>query len=416
MTTTDRATYRQVLADPIFRLLFLTRGLAIAADSLRILALSVLIYTTTGSPLFGALAFGAGFLPQLLGSTLFGAVADRVRPRRVIVLGYAVECVTAVVLATVHMPAGVALVIVAAVACFTPIFGGASSRIIADALTGDAYVLGRSLSTMSSSAAQLVGLAGGGVAIAALGSPQRALLVSAVLHAIAAVAVRLRLPDLPAVPAAAGSVVRDSWRSNRALLADPVVRRLLLAQWLPPAVVVGAEGLLVAYAAERGFSAGAAGYLLACLPVGMFAGDFVVGRLVAPAVRERLVAPLIAVLGLPLIALAVAVPLSAALALLLITGAGFAYKLGLQRAFVDALPQETRGQAFGLLASGLMTAQGLGPAVFGALATVTGASAAMAVSGVATLACLAVVRGWRPRLVDHGLRGADTPHPGTLSS
>jgi predicted MFS family arabinose efflux permease len=387
-----RATYGQVLADPVFRLLFLTRGLAIAADSLRILALSILIYTTTGSPLLGALAFGAGFLPQLVGSTLFGAIADRVRPRRTIVLGYAVECVTAIVLATARLPVAASLVLIAAVACFTPIFGGASSRIIADALTGDAYVLGRSLSTMSSSAAQLIGLAGGGIAVASLGSPQRALLVSAALHATAALAIRLRMQDLPGGAPMAGSVLRHSWQGNRTLLAEPRVRRLLLAQWLPPAFVVGAEGLIVPYAAERGFATGAAGYLLACLPVGMFAGDLVVGRFLAPRTRERLVAPLVGLLGLPLIALAAAAPPLAALGLLLVAGFGFAYKLGLQRAFLDALPQERRGQAFGLLTSGLMTAQGVGPAVFGALATVTGAGAAIALAGTATIACLTFIR------------------------
>jgi predicted MFS family arabinose efflux permease len=389
-----RATYGQVLADPIYRLLFVTRALAIAADSLRILALSVLIYAATSSPLLGALAFGAGFLPQLFGSALFGAVADRVRPRRIIVTGYAVECATAVLLATLRLPVGVSLAVVAAVACFMPVFGGASARVIAETLRGDAYVLGRSLSTMSSSAAQLIGLAGGGVAIASLGSPQRALLASAGLHAVAALAVRLRLPDLPATPAGtAGSVVRHSWQANRALLADRRVRRLLLAQWLPPAFSVGAEALLVAYAAERGFAAGAAGYLMACLPVGMFAGDLVVGRFIAPRTRERLVGPLVALLGLPLVALGAAVPLPAVLGLLVLSGAGFAYTLGLQRAFLDALPEAMRGQGFGLLSSGLMTAQGLGPAVFGAVALVTGVPAAVALAGAAAATCVAIVLG-----------------------
>jgi len=396
LPTEQRATYGQVLADPIYRLLFLTRGLAIAADSLRILALSVLIYAATSSPLLGALAFGAGFLPQLFGSALFGAVADRVRPRRIIVLGYAVECATAVLLATLRLPVGVSLGVVAAVACFMPVFGGASARVVAETLKGDAYVLGRSLSTMSASAAQLVGLAGGGLAIAALGSPQRALLVSAALHATAALAVRLRLPNLAAVPrsgdaGASSSVLRHSWHGNRALLADRRVRRLLLAQWLPPAFSVGAEGLIVAYAAERGFVAGAAGFLMACLPVGMFAGDLIVGRFAAPRTRERLVVPLVALLGLPLVALGFAVPLPAALGLLLLSGAGFAYTLGLQRAFLDALPEAMRGQGFGLLSSGLMTAQGLGPAVFGALALVTGVPAAMALAGAAAALCMVVV-------------------------
>ena len=41
-------------------MLFVARTIVVAADSLRIFALSVLVYSATGSPLLGALAFGAG--------------------------------------------------------------------------------------------------------------------------------------------------------------------------------------------------------------------------------------------------------------------------------------------------------------------------------------------------------------------
>jgi MFS family permease len=382
-------TYREVLAEPRFRLLFTTRSLAIAADTLRILALSVLVFAVTGSPLLGAIAYGIGFLPQVVGVTLFGALADRVRPRRLIVAGYAVECATALVLALAHLPVWASLLLVAVVAGLTPVFGGASARLVAEVLTGDAYVLGRSLSSMSSSAAQLLGLAGGGVAIGALGA-RHALLVSAGCHLVAAAAVRLRLPDLdlPATISRRGrtrSALRQSLAGNRVLLRDPEVRLLMLAQWLPAAFVTGAESLIIGYASSRGFRAGSAGLLLACLPVGMLAGDLVVGRFVRPATRERLVVPLVGVLGVPLLAIAADPPFAVTAALLAVTGTGFAYGLGIQRRFLDAVPEERRGQAFGLLSSGLMTLQGVGPAVFGALAEVTPIRYAVSLAGAATV-------------------------------
>ncbi|MEU5254710.1 hypothetical protein [Streptomyces longwoodensis] len=89
-TPEQRATYREVLADLQFRLLFVTRILTVSADSLRIVTLSTLVFAATGSPLFGALAFGVGFLPQVAGSLLLGALADRARPRRVITVGYGI--------------------------------------------------------------------------------------------------------------------------------------------------------------------------------------------------------------------------------------------------------------------------------------------------------------------------------------
>lgn len=383
-----RTTYREVLADQRFRLLFVTRTVTITADALRILTLSVLIFATTGSPLMGALTFGIGFLPQLAGSMLLGSLADRVRPRRLIAAGYLLEFAAAVAMALAQLPVVFILLLVAVVAFLTPVFQGASNRLVADTLTGDAYVLGRSLSSMSSSGAQLLGLAGGGIAVTFLGS-RHALLLSAGAYLVASVAVRLRLPDLPAPDkgsdSGSRSLVRHSWSGNRALFADRRVRKLLLAQWLPSAFAASAESLVVPFAGRRGFPDGTAGFLLACLPVGMLLGNLVVGRFVLPATRERLVAVLVAVIGLPLAGFAFGPPWPVCAVLLLVTGTGFAYSLGLQRSFLDALPEDSRGQAFGLLSSGMMTVQGVGPAVFGAAAEVVSVGAAISLAGIASL-------------------------------
>jgi predicted MFS family arabinose efflux permease len=188
----QRATYREVLADRRFRLLFVTRTLTVTADSLRIMTLSELVFATTGSPLLGALTFGVGFLPQLAGSLLLASLADRARPRRLVTAGYGLQCAAAAVMGVVHLPVAAILVVIAVVACLTPAFSGVTNRLIAETLTGDAYVLGRSLSNMSASAAQLLGLAGGGAAVELLG-PRTALLLSAGAYLAAAVAVRLRL-------------------------------------------------------------------------------------------------------------------------------------------------------------------------------------------------------------------------------
>ncbi|MGF7236443.1 MAG: hypothetical protein ACQSGP_15980 [Frankia sp.] len=65
MTMATRpATYRHVLSEPRFRLLLATRSLAITADTLRTVALSVLVLAKTGSPFLAALAYGISFLPK----------------------------------------------------------------------------------------------------------------------------------------------------------------------------------------------------------------------------------------------------------------------------------------------------------------------------------------------------------------
>ncbi|KPL31707.1 MFS transporter [Streptomyces anulatus] len=392
-----RATYREVLAEPRFRLLFSTRAVAITADALRITTFSVLVFSSTGSALLSAVAFGIGFIPQLFGSLLLGSLADRLPPRALITGGYALTCATALLLALVRMPVAASLGVVALVSLATPLFHGASSRLVAQSLEGDAYVLGRSLNNIAGAGAQLTGLALGGAAVAALG-PRRALAVSAVLYLGCALAIRIRLPRLrpgefggpPGSAGGDGGAVRASLRGAGLLLRGRTVRRLMLAQWLPVALVAGAEGIIVAYAGERRFAPGWYAVLMGCLPVGMLVGDLLVGRFLRPPTRERLVVPLVALAGLPLIGFAAEPGVGVSSCLLLLSGLGYAYGLGLQRPFLDALPRDGQGQAFGLLGSGSMTLQGVGPVCLGAVAAVIGTGGAIALAGGAAV----LTAGW----------------------
>lgn len=159
----------------------------------------------------------------------------------------------------------------------------------------------------------------------------------------------------------------------------------MLSNWLPPGFVIAGESLLIPYATLRHFPDGTAGVVLACLPAGMFAGNLVVARVFSPRTRERAVAPLVVVLGAPLLGFAFALHPVVAGALMALVGCGFAYTLGLQAVFRDTLPDNARGQAFGLLSTGLMTAQGIGPLLFGGLTEVVPVGVAMAFAGIATL-------------------------------
>jgi predicted MFS family arabinose efflux permease len=242
--------------------------------------------------------------------------------------------------------------------------------------------------------------------VAAIG-PHAALLVTASCHLVAAVWTGVALPGLPA-PGRQGtrSLVRQGFDGARWLFADRKVRRLLFANWLPPAFVIGGESLLIPYATLRHFPDGAAGVILGCIPAGMFVGNLVVTRALRPLTRERAVPWLVVVLGLPLLGFAFAVPPVVAGVLMAVLGCGFAFGLGLQAPFNDALPDDSRGQAFGLMSTGLMTLQGVGPLVFGGLTEVMPTGVAMALAGVATLGTAAwIAVAVRPDL------GVKTPVP-----
>jgi predicted MFS family arabinose efflux permease len=100
--------------------------------------------------------------------------------------------------------------------------------------------------------------------------------------------------------------------------------------------------------------------MLACVPVGMIVGHLVVARLVRPATRERLTAPLIGLLGNTLIGFFFDIEPVLGGVLLFLAGCGFAYTAGIQARFLEALPEDTRGQSFALLSTGVMTLQGMG--------------------------------------------------------
>lgn len=394
-TATAPATYREVFANPVFRLLFAANLAAVLGTTLRMVALSLLVYDVTGSAFLTALSYGVAFAPQAIGGVLLGALPDRFRPRPLIVAGHGLECAVGAVVALAPLTVGAGLSLVALLGVLAPAFRGATSKVIAQSLHGDAYVLGRSLVGLTMSGGQLVALAAGGLLVARLGIPG-ALLAGALCHLIAALVVRLGLPDLPAEGGvAATTVVRQSWSGTGSLLKERAVRSLFLAQWLPPAFIAGVESLVIPYARTRGFSVAAASLLLACLPVGMVAGDLLMGRLVRPAVRVRLVMPLMALAGAALLGFVFEPSVAVCAALLALAGVGNAYMLGVQGRFRDAAPTALLGQAFALLGTGLMVLQGIGPLLFGALAEWTGYGLAVTAAGGATVVTAAALwRGW----------------------
>ncbi|MFI6507182.1 MFS transporter [Streptosporangium sp. NPDC050855] len=434
------ATYTEVFASREFRILFGGFTLLVAGDQIKMLALSALVYARTGSPGLSAATYMLGFLPYIVGGTFLLSLADRIRPRALMVAGEWVRAVTCLLLAFTGMPVWAMLALVLVTGLFSPVFGAARTALLPDLLPGDAFVLGRSVLNVTAAGAQIGGLAVGGAVLAVTG-PAGALAVTAALSVVAAVVLRYGMPDFPArnagpagpagrrtredappageteggdpsggeaggdgrvqarpegrrragTPAgggeqagasARGGAVRETLRVNRLLLADARVRGLLLAQWLPVSIVAGAEAMLIPYLGNE------AGFALAAASVGMALGSLAAGRLVSPAGRERLAFPLALVTGLPLLAFALRPGLvGAALLVLLATAALSAFELGLQRWFVEAVPETIRGQSFGLASAGMMTGQALGAALVGVAAELTSPPMAVVIAGAAACAC-----------------------------
>ncbi|MFI6499052.1 MFS transporter [Nonomuraea typhae] len=383
--TERAATFGEVFAVPEFRVLFGSFALLVGGDSVKMLALSVLVYAQSGSPGLSAAAYMVGWLPYIFGGMFLLSLADRLPPRALMIAGELVRMVVCLLLAFAGLPVWAMLALVLVTGLFSPVFMAARNAMLPDVLPGDAFVLARSLMGVTSAAAQVGGLALGGAFLALTGA-HGALAVTAVLSLAAALVLRYGLPYRPARQAKAHGTVRATVRAtlrvNRELLADPKVRGLLLAAWLPVMCLAGAEAMIVPYMGGQG----QAGVVLAAAAVGMAVGEFCVGRFAAPAVRERLSLPLAVLLGVPWLFFVLRPGIFWAAVLAAVASAGLAYQLGLQRRFLDAVPERVRGQAFGLQSSGLMTGQAAGAAIIGGVGEVSGPAPAMVAGGVAAVA------------------------------
>ncbi len=260
---------------------------------------------------------------------------------------------------------------------------------LADVLgDGDLFVLGRSLLRITSQSALLVGFGLGGLLLASV-APRHALLITVGTFLSSAVLLRCGTRRRPARARDSGSsLVVDSLRGARQVLADRRVRALLLLFWVPPLFSVAPEALAAPYADGLGAGSTGLGLLMCALPVGTIAGELYVGARLRPAARERIALPLVCFSLLPYLGYALRPGLAVSLLLLLVSGAGVAYTLGADQWFVRAVPEELRGRAMTLLTAGLMTVQGVGMTLAGAAAELVGVAATVAGAGVlGTVSC-----------------------------
>ncbi|MFF3016997.1 MFS transporter [Streptomyces sp. NPDC057939] len=358
----EGAGYREVFRIREFRTVFAAHLLSLLGVVVAEIALTVLVYRATGSPLMSALTFALGFLPYALGGTLLAGLADRLPARRLLVTCDLLCAACAAAMVWPGTPVAGLLVLRCAMAFVAPLFQGARSASLADILgSGEAFVLGRSLLRMVSQSAQLVGFGLGGLLLTVL-APRGAIALTAAGFLASALLLRL---GTRARPARAPGARAAPTGGLRVLLGDRRLRALTLLFWLPPTFVVVPEALLTAYADAIGVGTVTLGILMCALPVGTVAGEVWAGSALTARTRSRIVAPLAALAPLPLLVHAVRPGAPVVLGALLLAGLAHAYTLGLDRMFVDAVPEEVRGRAMTLLGTGMMTFQGVGMALAG---------------------------------------------------
>ncbi|MGW4423245.1 MFS transporter [Streptosporangium sp. NPDC004631] len=394
-----QATYGEIFAIGEFRALWLAQGLSLLGDQLSRVALSVLVFQRTDSPLATASVYALTYLPPIIGGPLLAALADRHARRRIMIICDLLRAVMVALMAIPGIPFPVLCTLVFCVVLLSAPFSAARAALLPELLEGDRYVAGSALQNMTNQGAQMLGFALGGALIMGMG-PYRALALDAATFMASALILvaGVRRRSAPS----RGDAGRPSmWTMTlagaRLVFGDPRLRTLVLFAWLCGFYVLP-EGIATPYAAAltddpRRVSF-VAGLLMGAMPTGTVIGAFLFSRYVSPSRRLLTMGWMAMLTCAPLVLCVLRPPLAVVLALWFVSGVGGAYQLAANAAFVQCVPAERRALAFGLVHSGLLASQGVGILVGGAAADRLGPETVVALAGAAGLlvaAALAVL-------------------------
>jgi MFS family permease len=382
----ERATYSGLFRIREFRVLFVAHLVSMLGTMVAEVALTVLVFERTGSPLLSALTFTVGFLPFLLGGALLGGLVDRYPARRTLVVCDLASAAVFAVMVLPGLPVAAYLALAFAAGLVAPVFGGTRAALLPQVLgAGQTYVLGRAVMRMVSQGAQVFGFALGGLLLIAVGS-RGALAIDAASFVVSGVLLGLGIRRHAPVEPSGASLVRDSLQGVRAVLAHRPTRRLVLLRWLIPTCALAPEAVAVPYVHALGGSQNMIGVYLAAIPVGMVIADLIAGRLLTARGQRRLVLPGAVVTTAPLLLFAFRPALVPAMVLLLVVGLGYSHGLALDAILIETVPEHLQARALAVDQAGLMFLQGLGFAAWGAVAEVLPLRAAITVAGVCGVA------------------------------
>jgi MFS family permease len=389
------ATFRDVFAVREFRALWASQILSEVGDRLTLVALTLLIYARTGSPLLSALTYAAGSLPWVMGSLFFSGLGDRLPRRQVMV---ACDVIRAVMVAAMLVP-GIPIAVLVGLLYLTTMaqspFEAARSAVLPDLLDSERYALAATIMQTTFRVALVAGAAVGGAAIAFLGA-RPALALDAATFVGSAVLIRwgTRARPAPAAPARLRPV-RQLSDGFRLLLRDKTIRTVMMLGWLIALYSIP-EGIAAPYVARLSGGPLAAGLVIASGQAGavLFAPLF--ARKVGRRARLRWMGPMAAGCCAVLLLTAFRPGLAVSMAIFALSGTFAIYQIAANTAFVECVPPERRSQAFGLASMGTVASQGGALLIAGAAAEFVSPATVIAASGaVGAVAAVLLARRWR---------------------
>ena len=408
-----RATFRDVFAVREFRALWFSEVLSVAGDRLALVALTLLVFYHTHSPLLTAIAYATGYVPWVIGGLFLADLADRRSRRSVMVVCDVVRAVLIAVMAVPHVPLVVLVALLFAATMFAPPFESARAAITPDILQGEQYALGTAVFSTTFLAGQTVGAVAGGFAVAFIGV-RPALIIDAATFVISGLFIGLGTRARPA--AARPETVQPSPLARtragfKLVFGDQGLRTLVLLGWLVAFYTIP-EGVAALYTARLGGGPIAIGVVLASTVFSTTVATPLFTRFVRPRRRLAWMGPLAVMSCATLVLTALRPGFAASLVIFSLSAAFAVYQIAANTAFVVRVPNERRAQAFGLANMGVIVGQGAAFVAAGAAAEVVSPAVVIAVGGgIGAIVGFVLTLRWR-RVSPPGGRHAAGRRPG----
>jgi predicted MFS family arabinose efflux permease len=389
-----RATFRDVFAVGEFRALWASQILSVAGDRLALVALTLLVYDRTRSPLLAAVAYAAGYVPYAVGALFFSGVADRLPRRQVMVGCDVIRAALVTVMVVPRMPLQALIALLYVTTAIQPPFDAARSATVRDVLPGELYALGAAATQTTFRLATVAGAVAGGLTVAFVGA-RPALGGDAATFVASALLIQLGTRARPAAAESGSNALGQLAGGVRLVFGDKRLRTLVMLGWLAAMYAIPV-GIAAPYARSLGGGSAAAGLVIASVQAGAVLITPLFTKKIGPLTRLRWMGPMAVCTCATLVPIAFHPDLAVSMGILALSSVFGVYQIAANTAFVERLPNERRAQAFGLANAGLVVGQGLAFTAAGAAVEVLPPSTVIALGGGlgALMACGLALR-WR---------------------
>ncbi len=396
-SSASKVTFAQVLTVRSFRMLYTAALLSGLGDAVSRLAVAILVFQRSRSPLLTAVAYALTYVPWLVTAGRLGALGDRL-PARPLLVGCDVSRAflgTALVVPGLPVPAILALAF--GVGLGEPAFGSARSALLPELVDRVRYPTAIALMSTSSFFVRVVGLGFGGALVAAVGA-RNAIAVDVASFVLSALVIGVGLAGDPSAAAnpltrrRADHPLEARVPSGLALVSgNPQLRWLVLMASVTACSAAVAEASAIVVAAQHGGGSREAGLLAAAIPAGFVLASLATSRFLDARQRLRALPAMALLCAAGTIPVLFNPPLAGVAAFYALAALGAGCQLTANQLFVLAVPPQHRAKSFAVAQAALLSAQGIAITLAGALqssvrpTTVVGGVAVVITVAVAAL-------------------------------